>query len=140
MRTSLVPCAAALLVGLTYAISGAWADDLPTRKPGLWEVTTHLAVGNAPAQTMKFCTDAATDAALYKFGMNAAQGMCSRYDLHHNGNTATVDTDCKMGDMKMTSHSVMRTTSHALPTRKWKRSTIACCWPRNVARQTAFAA
>jgi hypothetical protein len=113
MRTSLVRCAAALLVGLTYTISGAWADDLPTRKPGLWEVTMHMAVGNAPARTMKFCTDATTDAALYKFGMNAAQGMCSRYDLRRNGNTATVDTDCKMGDMKMTSHSVMTFTGDA---------------------------
>ena len=86
---------------------GARADDLPTRKAGLWEVTLHMASGNMPTQTMKFCTDAATDAELYKFGMNAAQGMCSRYDLHRNGNVATVDTECKMGEMKMTSHSVM---------------------------------
>jgi hypothetical protein len=56
---------------------------------------------------MKFCTDAATDAELYKFGINAAQGMCSHYDLHRTGDVATVDTECKMGDMKMTSRAVM---------------------------------
>lgn len=95
---------------LACAATGAQADDLPTRKAGLWEVTLHMASGNMPTQTMKFCTDAATDAELYKFGMNAAQGMCSRYDLHRNGNVATIDTECKMGEMKMTSHSVMNFT------------------------------
>jgi hypothetical protein len=97
-----------VIVGsLACAATGARGDDLPTRKAGLWEVTLHMATANMPTQTMKFCTDAATDAELYKFGMNAAQGMCSRYDLHRSGNVATVDTECKMGEMKMTSHSVM---------------------------------
>jgi hypothetical protein len=95
---------------LACTATGALADELPTRKAGLWEVTMHMSSGNTPMQTMKFCTDAATDAELYKFGMNAAQGMCSRYDLHRNGNTATIDTECKMGEMKMTSHAVMNFT------------------------------
>jgi len=100
--------ASLVIVGsLACGLAGARADDLPTRKAGLWEVTLHMATANMPTQTMKFCTDSATDAELYKFGMNAAQGMCSRYDLHRNGNVATIDTECKMGEMKMTSHSVM---------------------------------
>jgi hypothetical protein len=64
-------------------------------------------------QTLKFCTDAATDAEMYKFGMNTMQGMCSRYDIHRNGAVATIDTECKMGDMKMTSRSVMTFTGDA---------------------------
>jgi hypothetical protein len=107
VRTTIAACSIALVGGLACGVIGARADDLPTRKAGLWEVTMHMATANMPTQTMKFCTDAATDASLYKFGMNAAQGMCSRYDLHRTGNVATVDTECKMGDMKMTAHSVM---------------------------------
>jgi hypothetical protein len=113
MRTALAASAAALISGLACAVTGAWADDLPKRKPGLWEVTLHIASGNMPPQGMKFCTDAATDAELYKFGMNAAQGLCSRYDLHRSGDVATVDTECKMGDMKMTSRAVMTFTGDA---------------------------
>jgi hypothetical protein len=110
MRPTIAACTIALFGGLACLAAGARADDLPARKAGLWEVTMHMASGNAPTQTMKFCTDAATDAELYKFGMNATQGMCSRYDLHRSGSTATVDTECKMGEMKMTSHSEMNFT------------------------------
>jgi Protein of unknown function (DUF3617) len=107
MRPTFAAFAATLFGGIACLTAGAQADDLPARKAGLWEITMHMSSGNTPAQTMKFCIDAATDAELYKFGMNAAQGMCSRYDLHRSGSTATVDTECKMGEMKMTSHSDM---------------------------------
>lgn len=107
MRTTITACAAALLGGLACAVTGARADDLPKRKPGLWEVTMHTARGNMPPQVIKLCIDAATDAAMYKLGMNAAQGMCSRNDIHRSGDVATVDSECKMGDMKMTSHAVV---------------------------------
>ncbi len=113
MRTITLACAAAFAGGLAVAAAGARADDLPQRKAGLWEITMHMATGNMPMQTLKFCTDAATDAEMYKFGMNTMQGMCSRYDIHRNGAVATIDTECKMGDMKMTSRSVMTFTGDA---------------------------
>jgi hypothetical protein len=113
MRSTITACAAALLGGLVCAVTAAQSDDLPKRKPGLWAVTLHMAQGTMPTQGMKFCTDAATDAELYRFGMNAAQGMCSRYDLHRSGDVATVDTECRMGDMKMTSRAVMTFTGDA---------------------------
>jgi hypothetical protein len=106
-------CAAALLGGIACAGTGALAVDLPTRKPGLWEVTLHMASGKMPPQLMKFCTDAATDAQLYQLGMSAAQGMCSRNDIQRSGNVVTMDSECKMGEMKMTTHSVMTFTGDA---------------------------
>ena len=113
MRTIIAICNGALVCGLACAATGAWADELPQRRPGLWDVTLHMASVNMPPQGMKFCTDAATDAELYKLGMNAAQGMCSRYELHRNGNIATMDTECKMGEVKMTSRAVMTFTGDA---------------------------
>jgi hypothetical protein len=92
---------------LACAATAVLAVDLPARKPGLWEVTLHMASGNMPPRGMKFCTDAETDAALYKLGMNAAQGVCSRHDIQRSGNIVTIDSECQMGDTKMTSRAVM---------------------------------
>ena len=112
MRT--IVLAAAIVSGaLACAATAALAVDLPARKPGLWEVTLSMAGGKMPPQVMKFCTDADTDAALYKFGMNAAQGMCSRNDIQRSGNVVTMDSECKMGDMTMNSHAVMTFTGDA---------------------------
>ena len=93
--------------GLACATTAVLAVDLPTRKPGLWEVTLNMPGGKMPPREMKFCTDAETDAALYKLGMNAAQGICSRNDIQRSGNVVTMDSECKLGDTKMTSRAVM---------------------------------
>jgi Protein of unknown function (DUF3617) len=107
MRTTVTAWAAAFLGGIACAGTGALAADLPKRKPGLWEVTLTMARGNMPPQLMKFCTDEATDAALYQLGMNAAQGMCSRKDIQRSGAVVTLDSECRMGNTRMTSHAVM---------------------------------
>ena len=107
MRTIITASAAALLGVLICPATDARTDDLPTRKAGLWEVTMHMSIANAPPRVMKFCTDAATDAALFKLGMNAAQGMCSRQDIHRSGDVVTIDAECKLGETNMTSHAVM---------------------------------
>src|SRR3984957_20979426 len=106
MRT-IVVAAAMVSGGLACATTAVLAVDLPTRKPGLWEVTLNMAGGKMPPRLMKFCTDAETDAALYKLGMNAAQGICSRNDIQRSGNVVTMDSECKLGDTKMTSRAVM---------------------------------
>jgi Protein of unknown function (DUF3617) len=110
MRTTVL---AAAIVSSALAATVALAVDLPARKPGLWEVTLNLAGGKMPPRVMKFCTDAETDAALYKLGMNAAQGMCRRNDIQRSGNIVTMDSECKLGDVTLTSHAVMTFTGDA---------------------------
>ena len=56
---------------------------------------------------MTFRTDAASDAELYKSGMNPGSEMCSRHDIQRMGNIVTIESECTMGDHKMTSHAVM---------------------------------
>ena len=104
MRTLLAGCAGALFGAITC--TAALAVDLPKRKPGLWEMTMHMSRADIPPQLMKFCIDAETDEALYKAGMNAGQGMCSRKDLQRSGDTMTTDSECTMGGTKMTTHAV----------------------------------
>lgn len=105
MRVAIGFCIGGLL-GIGCASPAAWADDMPSRKPGLWEVSMHMGA-NLPPQTMKLCVDAATDAAMFKMGMNAAQGMCSRNDMHRSGNVVTMDSQCKMGETQTTTHVVV---------------------------------
>jgi len=105
MRAVIRFCIAGLL-GIGCASPAAWADDMPRRKPGLWEVNMHMAA-NLPPQTMKLCIDAATDAAMYKMGMDAAQGMCSHNDMHRSGNVVTMDSLCKMGETQTSTHIVI---------------------------------
>ena len=55
--------------------------------------------------------DASTDAEMFKMGMNAAQGMCDKPLVSRSGNTVTIDSACKMGEMHTTTHTVTRFTS-----------------------------
>src|SRR5579872_22062 len=105
MRGSLAVCT--VIGGSILLSSTVSAVDLPKRKPGLWEVTLQMAGGKMPPQTVKFCTDAATDESLYQLGSSTADQMCSRKDINRNGDVVTIDTECKMGESKMTSHAVM---------------------------------
>lgn len=107
MRTRRTAWVATLMGAATCMGGDALAVDLPQRKPGLWEITLHMAEKNRPPPVMKLCIDAATDAEFLKLGMSTMQGMCSRNDIQRNGNIVTMDAECRMGESKMTSHSVM---------------------------------
>jgi Protein of unknown function (DUF3617) len=99
------------LVLLGGAASGlARADDFPPRKPGLWQIDMAMQGGPMPPQQMKMCIDVATDAEMYKLGMNASQGMCNKPDISRSGSTVTVNATCKMGQAQTTTHSVTRFT------------------------------
>jgi hypothetical protein len=56
------------------------------------------------------CLDPATDAEMYKLGMNASQSMCDKPEISRNGSTVTVDTVCKTGQSRKTTHAVIKFT------------------------------
>jgi hypothetical protein len=105
MHRLLIPAIALpLLIGGPYGV--VRAQDFPTRKAGLWEIAMTMSGGQMPPQQTKMCIDAATDAELFKLGMNASQGMCQRHDMKRDGGTVTVDAECKMGDTTASTHAV----------------------------------
>jgi hypothetical protein len=112
MRQRASAMALLLAAGCGLTLTAARADDMPSRKPGLWEVTMTRAGVPSSIQS-KYCIDAATDAALYKMGLSASDSMCTRRDIRRNGNVVTVDSVCKMGETQMTSHSVLTYTGDA---------------------------
>lgn len=102
----LVPVLATSLLPLALA---ALADQMPKRKPGLWQMTV-TGMPNMPPATSKMCIDAATDAALLDFGAGASKQACSKSEIKSDGKTVTSDAVCNFGQSQMTSHSLTKFT------------------------------
>jgi hypothetical protein len=101
-----MPLLAALLVALP---AGAFADDYPMRKPGLWEIT--ITIKGSPGRVSQLCLDAATEADMIKKGEATKASICSRHEMHRSGNVYTADSVCRPTSSETTSHSVTTVTS-----------------------------
>ena len=95
--------------GLCFAslAQAAGLEDLPKRKPGLWEMRVLAADGKQAMATSRVCIDAATDAALTSFAVGVTSQLCSKRDVRVNGSVATIDAVCKIGESTQTSHSTI---------------------------------
>jgi len=97
----------ALFAVCALCAAPAAALDLPLRKAGLWELKMEFGSRQLPAQTMRQCTDAATDRLMnLNFGGSNEQA-CSKQDMHRNGDTITIDSVCTFGATTITSHAVV---------------------------------
>ena len=97
---------AVLALPFLLAVS-AQAQDLPARKPGLWEIKVAVGGRALPIKDLRHCVDQSTDKM-----MNAALGLaslqaCSRKDVVKSGNTTTIDSVCKVGKGANTAHTVI---------------------------------
>jgi hypothetical protein len=98
--------------GLTLAVAlvlaGAMptlAAELPHRKPGLWEVKTHLDKATRKDAQIQICIDAATDEMTIAGPL--APEACSKIDVQRSSDTVTIDAICTLGGKIATSHSIM---------------------------------
>jgi hypothetical protein len=98
------PFGAALLLALICA-APAFASDFPTRKAGLWQISTNIA--NGQAVTMKECVDAQTDQAMQAHFASAPQRSCTKRDVQKSGDTTTIDSVCTIAGRTMTNHMVV---------------------------------
>jgi hypothetical protein len=96
----LAPAVAAVLA----AAASASAQELPARRPGLWEVT--LQTTNAPSQTVRQCIDEKTDAAMQRFTQGLDLKHCSRNSWRRDGERHLGEAECRLGASTMTSRSV----------------------------------
>jgi hypothetical protein len=87
------------------------ANDFPSRKAGLWEISTSMnMMGRAINQTMKQCIDAKTDEKLMAAGQNAqaqAGVDCTTPVFKKSGQKYTTDISCKTNGMTMVMKSSM---------------------------------
>ena len=114
--------------GLAVAFVGslpachAWADDLPIRKAGLWEMKVMRAGSTTPDMTMQQCTDETTDKEMSTAFAPMSKEMCSKTDTHKTATGFVSDSVCGIAGVSMTSHSevtgdfnsayTVKTTSH----------------------------
>lgn len=87
----------------------ALAQDYPKLKPGQWEITIRTAAGaeSPPPRKSTMCTDEAMQQDMMKMGTGAAREMCSKNDMKRDGNRILATAECRFGESKVTSRSVM---------------------------------
>jgi Protein of unknown function (DUF3617) len=83
------------------------AAELPSRKPGLWQVKTSIESSNAPSRVIQQCIDAATDQMLQSSAGPFAPAACPERDVQRSENSITIDSICTVGGKTATAHSVI---------------------------------
>ena len=74
------------------AAGAAHAQDLPARKPGLWQMKMTMAGQPMPMPPAQHCVDAQTDKLMSATGSGAAAGACSSQQARREGDTFVVET------------------------------------------------
>ena len=82
MREGAIGRSGAALLLLAICAMPASADDLPTRKAGLWEITSGM---GGRSVKMQQCVDAATDHAMQTRAGTTPHGDCSKRDVQKSG-------------------------------------------------------
>jgi hypothetical protein len=90
---------------LVLSARGAVAEDLPTRKPGLWEMKMVRTGSPAPEMTMQHCTDETTDKLMNDQVSPLAKHACAKQDLKKTGTGYISDSVCAVGGASITSHA-----------------------------------
>lgn len=89
------------------AYSAAVAQELPSQKPGLWEVTMTGAKVPGGTRSYRMCQDAASIAAGKASAAAHVKNDCAKNSIRNVGDTWTTDVECTMSGMHVVSHSEM---------------------------------
>jgi Protein of unknown function (DUF3617) len=90
---------------LALSVQGALADDLPIRKPGLWEMKMVRAGSSMPEMTMQHCTDETTDRSMNDAVAPMAKQICSKQEIKKTATGYVGDSVCGAAGVSVTSHS-----------------------------------
>jgi hypothetical protein len=84
----------------------AAAAELPTRKPGLWELKMSFE-SRTVGQTIQQCIDAATDQMMQSSSGPFAAAACAKRDIQKSGDKTTIDSTCTVGGKTASSRAVI---------------------------------
>jgi Protein of unknown function (DUF3617) len=118
---AVVGMACAMVLGL--AAQPADADDLPIRKPGLWEMKVLNAGSPVPKMAIQHCTDETTDKSLNDQVSPLSKQACSKQEIKKTSTGYVADAVCNIGRASIVSHTeivgdfnsayTVNTTSHS---------------------------
>jgi hypothetical protein len=97
----------ATLILVLIVMMPALAVELPSRKPGQWQVKTSVGSSNAPALVIQQCIDATTDQMMQSSAGPFAPAACPERDVQRSENSITIDSTCAVGGRAATAHSVI---------------------------------
>ena len=103
---------ALVLAALACAAASASAQDYPKLKAGQWEMTItspNRPQGSPPAKST-MCTDEAVQREMMTAGQGMSREMCTRNEFKRDGARFVGSSECKIGDSKIVSRSVMTLT------------------------------
>jgi hypothetical protein len=83
----------------------ARADELPTRKAGLWEMKVVKVGSVMPELTMQHCTDPTTDKDMINSVSPLAKQICTKQEVQKTATGYAADSVCTVAGVSMTSHS-----------------------------------
>jgi hypothetical protein len=83
----------------------AGADELPLRKPGLWEMKMERTNSPIPETTMQQCTDETTDKEMSTAATPLAKEVCSKREIQKTATGYISDSVCGVAGVSITSHS-----------------------------------
>jgi len=89
--------AAFALVATAFPPGARAADEMPPRKPGLWETSTTVDGRQVGGGKMRQCIDAAVEGTLRDFGRESEKD-CTLREMKRDGDTMTLRSVCKMGE------------------------------------------
>jgi len=100
------------VVGLTlvfpFVVTAGHAQDYPTLKAGQWEMTTSTPKAKDAADVKaKVCLDNSVQQQMVGIGTGMRREMCSKWDLKRDGARYVTDSECKLGESKLTSRAVL---------------------------------
>jgi hypothetical protein len=84
---------------------GALGEELPARKPGLWEMKVVKTGSPIPEMTIQHCSDAATDKDMNNSVSPFAKQNCSKQDIQKTATGYVGDTVCSVASISVTSHA-----------------------------------
>jgi hypothetical protein len=90
---------------LALSMATAGAEELPTRKAGLWEMKIVKTGSKLPDMTMQHCTDPTTDKEMSDSVSPLAKQICSKRDLVKTATGYVSDSVCAVAGVSMTTHS-----------------------------------
>jgi hypothetical protein len=90
---------------LVVSVGHAWADELPLRKAGLWEIKMVRTGSQLPEMTMQHCTDETTDREMNNMVSPMAKQICSKQDIQKTATGYVTDSVCSVAGVSIASHS-----------------------------------
>jgi hypothetical protein len=96
-----------LAISLVALLSAtpAPAAELPSRKPGLWQVKTSIENSNAPVKVIQQCIDATTDQMLQSSAGPLSAAACPERDVKRSDASMTIDSACTLDGKGATAHA-----------------------------------